>query len=92
MNKFVVKHPLITEKAVAFGQMGKYIFSIDTHVSSQEARKVIEDHYKVKVVKMNVINVKPKQKRLGRSVGVKPGYKKLIVTLKSGQKLDILPQ
>ncbi|MEK7115148.1 MAG: 50S ribosomal protein L23 [Patescibacteria group bacterium] len=37
------------------------------------------------------MNTKPKPRRLGRNIGMKPGYKKVIVTLKEGQKLDILP-
>ncbi|TSD03267.1 MAG: hypothetical protein Athens071426_237, partial [Parcubacteria group bacterium Athens0714_26] len=52
----------------------------------------IEAHYNIKIIKTNIINIKSKIRRLGRTVGVKPGYKKLIVTLKEGQKLDILPK
>ena len=51
----------------------------------------MESKYNVKVIKTNVINAKSKVRRLGNSVGEKPGYKKLIVTLQKGQKLDILP-
>ncbi|HEY4500138.1 MAG TPA: 50S ribosomal protein L23 [Candidatus Paceibacterota bacterium] len=91
-NKFLIKHPLITEKAVALGQFGKYMFLVRPEATVSEIKKVVEQKYNVKVTKTNVINVKPKQKRLGRSVGTKSGYKKVIVTLKAGQKLDILPQ
>ena len=92
MNKFLVKKPLITEKSVLLGKTGKYMFLVDSAASAPEVKKVIEANYNVKVVKTNVINVKPKEKRLGRSIGMKPGYKKVIVTLKEGQKLDILPE
>lgn len=92
MNKFLVKNPLITEKASRMSSMGKYMFLVDSKAVSPEIKKAIEAIYKVKVTNINIINTKPKQRRLGRSVGVKPGYKKAIVTLKEGQKLDILPQ
>lgn len=91
-NKFLIKKPIITEKAISLGRIGKYVFMIDKKSTVSEAKKAIESIYNIKVVKTNSINVKNKKRRLGRSVGVKPGYKKIIVTLKEGQKLDILPQ
>lgn len=91
-NKFLIKNPIITEKAIRGGELGKYIFLVDKRAVSNEVKKIIETQYNVKIVKTNVINVKSKIKRLGKSIGVKPGYKKIIVTLKKGQKLDILPQ
>lgn len=91
MNKFIVKYPIISEKATDLSQLGKYVFLVDKDASAPEVKKVIESNYKVNVTDINVINAKPKRRRLGRSVGVKPGYKKAIVTLKKGQKLDIMP-
>jgi len=92
MNKFLIKNPIITEKAITGGNLGKYVFFVDKKATVNEIKKLVEAQYNVKVEKTNVVNVKPKTKRLGRSIGVKPGYKKIIVTLKKGQKLDILPQ
>ena len=91
-NKFSVKYPLISEKATLLSKDGKYIFLIEKKTSAAEAKKVVEDFYKIKVRKTNVINIKPKSKNSGRFRGVKPGYKKIIMTLQKGQKLDILPQ
>ena len=91
-NKFLVKNPLITEKAARMSSMGKYMFLVDDNAVTPEIKKAVETIYKVNVINVNVINTKPKQRRLGRSLGVKSGYKKAIVTLKEGQKLDILPQ
>lgn len=91
-EKFLLKKPLITEKSTDLGKLGKYTFLIDQKVNAVEAKKVVENVYKVKVVNTNVINVKSKKRRLGNSVGIKSGYKKIIMTLKEGQKLDILPQ
>lgn len=90
MNKFLVKNPLITEKATSLSAFNKYVFTVEKNATAPEIKKVIEAVYKVKVIKVQVMNVKPKTRRLGRSVGKKPGYKKAIVTLKPGDKIEIV--
>lgn len=92
MNKFLIKNPIITEKAMLGADLGKYCFLVDQKATANEVKKVIESQYSVKIEKTNVINVGSKKRRFGKGVGIKPGYKKVIVTLKKGQKLDILPQ
>ncbi len=91
-NKFLIKNPIITEKAIAGGALGKYIFLVDKSATVNEIKKLVETQYNVKVEKTNTINVKAKTKRTGRGTATKPGFKKIIVTLRKGQKLDILPQ
>ncbi|MEK7478414.1 MAG: 50S ribosomal protein L23 [Patescibacteria group bacterium] len=91
-NKFLIKKPIITEKAISGGALGKYVFLVDKSATVNEVKKLVEAQYNVKVEKTNTINVKSKTKRTGRGNSTKPGYKKIIVTLKKGQKLDILPQ
>jgi len=91
MNKFLVKNPIVTEKATAMSQDGKYVFLVVKEANKSEVKKVIEATYKVHVVDTNVINTRPKPRRVGRNISMKPGYKKIIVTLKEGEKLDILP-
>ncbi len=91
MNKFIIKHPIISEKATQISSLGKYVFLVDKGATKPEIRKAIKTIYKVDAEDVNIVNIKPKQRRLGRTVGTKPGYKKAIVTLKQGQKLDILP-
>ena len=92
MDKFLVKKPMITEKATILGAMNKFVFLVADNATSSEVKKIIATEYKVKVDRVQMINVRSKVRRLGRSVGTKPGYKKAIVTLKKGEKLDILPQ
>ena len=91
MDKFLIKNPIITEKATQISSLGKYVFLVSKKATKQEIRKALKAIYKVDAQDVNVLNVKGKVRRLGRSVGVKPGYKKAVVTLKKGQKLDILP-
>ena len=92
MNKFLVKNPLITEKGTDLSALGKYLFLVDKKATKNEIKKIVEKEYKVKVTKVNVMNTKPKPRRLGRSQGHRPGYKKAIVTLAKDQKIDVVPQ
>ena len=92
MNKFLVKNPLITEKGTDLSALGKYLFLVDKKATKNEIKKIIEKEYKVKVTKVNVMNTKPKPRRLGRSQGHRPGYKKAVVTLAKDQKIDVIPQ
>ncbi|HEY4475318.1 MAG TPA: 50S ribosomal protein L23 [Candidatus Paceibacterota bacterium] len=91
MEKFLVKNPIISEKATKMSALGKYIFLVDKKATKPEIKKIIKVVYKVDPVFVHIVNIKPKVRRLGRTSGVKPGYKKAIVTLKAGQKLDVLP-
>jgi len=74
------------------GKINKYVFSVDRQASSHEIKKGVESIYKVNVEKVNIVNQKGKVKRLGRSVGRRPAFKKAIVTIKKGQVIDILPR
>lgn len=92
MNKFLIKNPVISEKSTAMSAFGKYVFLVDSAANATEVKKLVEQMYKVKVVDTHVVNARPKPKRYGRNFKLRPGFKKIIVTLKKGQKLDILPQ
>lgn len=91
VNKFIIKNPIITEKAHDLSGLGKYVFLVKKNAVRPEIKKAIEAIYRVRVTRVNIVNLPSKRRRLGRTAGVKPGYKKAIVTLKPGQKLDVLP-
>lgn len=91
MNKSLIKHPIITEKATQMSALGKYVFLVDDNANKPEVKKALKEIYKVDVIDVQIINIKPKPRQMGRYPGTKPGYKKAIVTLKAGQKLDVLP-
>lgn len=90
MNKYLIKNPIISERATQMSALGKYVFLVEDGATKPEVKKAVEGIYKVTVEKVHVINTRPKP-RSGRYVGVKSGYRKAIVTLKKGEKLDILP-
>ena len=80
-NSLIIKRPWISEKATDLAQRDKYVFLVQPEAKSSQIKQAIESIYKVHVVKMNVIN---KVKHSVRN-------KKAIVTLKQGEKIDIVP-
>lgn len=92
MDKSLVIKPLITEKATLLSTQNKYLFLVKNEATASEIKKIVALEYKVKIDRVQCINTRPKKRRLGRSFGTIPGYRKAIVTLKKGEKLDVLPQ
>ena len=91
-NISIIKKPFVTEKSAAMSVMGKYVFVVAGDTTKSEVKKAVETHYKVHVTKVDVINTRPKARRRGRVMGMRPSFKKAIITLKKGEKLDILSQ
>ena len=84
--------PQITEKATDLAQKNQYVFKVFPKANKTEIKKAIEDLYKVEVSDVKIINVPKKRRRLGRISGWKKGYKKAIVKIKEGQKIEVLPR
>jgi len=83
--------PHITEKATDLAANNMYVFVVRPGASKKEIGRSVEKAYGVKVKRVRVINVHPKNMRLGRSKGVKQGYKKAMVQIQEGQRIEILP-
>jgi large subunit ribosomal protein L23 len=69
----------------------KYVFIVDKRANKQEISEAIEEIYrdrKVKVISVNTINTKAKARRMRGRQGMKPGFKKAIVTLEAGDKIE----
>tara|TARA_B100001540_G_C15667299_1_gene578400 strand:+ start:162 stop:455 length:294 start_codon:yes stop_codon:yes gene_type:complete len=84
-----IKSPVITEKATGLSEQNKVIFKVHENASKISIKKNIEKIFKVKVVKINTINKKPKTKTVRGKLGFKKGFKKAVVTLKKGQTIDL---
>lgn len=76
--------PHITEKISG----DKYVFKVDKKVNKAELKKAVEKEHKVDVIKINIINIHPKPRILRGIRGYKRGYKKAIITIKHGQKIE----
>jgi len=85
----IIRHPVITEKSTAvFGPENKYCFAVDKKANKKEIEKAIEFIYKVTVLKVNVVKMAGKKKKVRYQLGKTPDWKKTIVTLKEGDKID----
>jgi len=85
----VIKKPLITEKATLLkGISNSVLFAVDTRANKKEVREAVEKMFKVKVVDVRTLIVAGKVKRRGRTVGLRPGWKKAVVTLREGDKIE----
>lgn len=82
----IILKPIITEASMDGLQMQKYTFKVAKTANKVEIAKAVEQLFGVKVAKVNTVNVKGKMKRMGRSVGYRPDWKKAIVTLAEGEK------
>jgi large subunit ribosomal protein L23 len=85
----VLLEPWITEKSHQAMELNKYIFKITGRGDKNKIKKSIESLYKVTVEKVNIVNIPPKKKFVGRKEGKKPGYKKATITLKEGDKIEL---
>lgn len=86
----VVKKPVLTEKSLFLQQSeNKYTFDVAINTSKTEVKQAVEKMFGVKVDKVNIMNVKPKTKRLGKYVGKTNRRKKAIVTLKEGHEINL---
>ncbi len=85
----LIKGPIITEKTHSQREVtNKLTFRVDLKANKIEIRKAIEDIFKVKVLGVNTLRFKGKNKRMGRTQGVRPDWKKAVVTLAPGEKIS----
>ena len=89
MNLNLIKKPVITEKSTANAQFNKYIFEVRNDANKINIKKVIEEIYKVKVQKLNSLKVKSKPKVFKGQRGTRSELKRIIVTLKEGNTIDM---
>ena len=81
--------PNVTEKATSLSEYNKIVFKVHKGANKNSIKKSIEKIFKVKVVKINTINIEGKTKMVRNKKAFKPSYKKAIVTLKKGQSIDL---
>lgn len=86
----VIKRPYVTEKASDLVSKNQYIFEVFQDANKNQIAKAVEDVYGVDVTDVNVINIHRKRRRLGKIEGWKSGYKKAIVKIRDGQKIEVL--
>ncbi len=91
MNTYdVIKGPLITEKYDrAREKFQQYSFLVDMKATKHDVRRAVESNFKVGVTEVRTLIIRGKTKRVGKSVGKRSNFKKAVVTLKEGDKIDL---
>lgn len=84
----IIKRPMITEKGTLLGQDNKYLLRVYKNSNKPEIKKAIKELYNVTVEDVNIINIPRKKRQRGKSHGYKSGFKKAVVTLKQGDKIE----
>ncbi len=85
----ILKRPRITEKATLAKELANQIvFDVAKSANKVEIRKAVEEVFNVKVLKVQTANYSGKKKRWGRIVGRQPDWKKAVVTLAPGEKIE----
>lgn len=89
MNFEIIKAPVITEKSAHLAEQNVYVFKVDKKANKTQIKQVIEAKFNVKVENVNTLNTKSKAKRVGKYTGKTKAYKKAIVKLAEGNKIEL---
>ena len=82
----IIRKPVISERSMADAENKKYTFKVDVRANKTQVRDAVEEIFDVEVKKVNIMNVKGKKKRMGRTKGMTAATKKAIVTLTDDSK------
>ncbi len=86
----VLVHPVVTEKSTdLMADYNKYTFRVDLRANKSQIKQAVEEIFKVKVRKVNTSRVTGKMRRMGRTEGKRPDWKKAIVTLEPGHSIEV---
>jgi large subunit ribosomal protein L23 len=85
----ILIRPVVSEKSYNQITENRYTFRVHPDAHKTQVRQAVEELFEVKVVAVNIVKMPPKPKRRGAIKGTKPGWKKAIVELKAGDKIEI---
>lgn len=85
----VIRRPILTEKSMRGTERGKYTFEVAPGHNKLAIKAAVEGLFKVRVTKVNVVNLPGRRKRRGSHVYQVAGQRKAIVTLRPGDKIDL---
>lgn len=87
----LVKYPVLTEKSVRLMDTNQYTFDVDLKLTKPQIKTLIEELFRVEVIGVNTHRPPKKRRRMGYTQGTKASYKRVIVSVKRGQSIQILP-
>lgn len=88
----IIKNPHITEKATRLSEMNQYVFKVAMTANKNEVKKAVEDYYSVSVAAVRMVNIPSRTRKRGKGVSIKQEYRKAIVAVAKGQKIELLPR
>lgn len=89
----ILKKPCLTEKGMTLQEVhNQIVLKVNPDANKIEIKAAIQDLFKVKVLKVRTLNMHGKSKRVGKHIGQTPNWKKAVVTLAEGQKIDFLEE
>lgn len=87
----IIKRPLVTEKgAIAAEAANQYFFEVELGASKQDVRNAVEKIFNVHVNNVRTLRMPAKYKRVGKNIGRTSEWKKAVVTLKEGERIEFL--
>ena len=86
----ILAKPHVTEKATDLIAKNQYVFEVFPRAGKTEIKKAVESLYGVKVLGVGIVNIPRRKGRVGKTMGFKGGYKKAIVRIQAGQKIEVL--
>ncbi len=85
----VLREPAITEKGTILQAEGKYVFKVADKATKPQIKQAVEAAFKVKVLSVNIIRISGRKRRMGNRMVTVSGWKKAIVTLQPGDKIEL---
>ncbi|MFH1283905.1 MAG: 50S ribosomal protein L23 [bacterium] len=89
----IIEKTVISERTSLLREQGnKYVFKVSIKANKNEIRKAVEELFKVDVIKVNTSIMSGKRRRMGKYEGIRPDWKKAIVTVKEGQEIKAIEE
>ena len=85
----ILVRPIITEKNTLLNEQGKYTFEVLQGANKIEIKRAVESVFSVRVKNVNVSRVPGKQRRMGRTYGTTRSWRKAVVTLEAGERIEL---
>ena len=86
----VLMKPVITEKSTLFQESGKYTFRVEPRANKTQVKEAVEKSFDVTVIGINITKIHGKRKRYGARLSKQPDVTKAVVTLKSGDRINLI--
>jgi large subunit ribosomal protein L23 len=86
----IIQEPVISEQSTVMAEDGKYVFVVNKKANKIEIKQAVERLFNVKVDKVNTVNMMGKRKRRRFKIGKRPDWKKAVVTLVQGEKIELM--